>query len=214
MKTSCLQLFKQWRQVLNTSKMTSNLLLWVLYCVSARIFFLEKNTTRYHRLKSILVTSPSSLVPKASQHSILPMAQPNTSVSIRVWHSGSKYRRIRALVKISYKQLKVVLASGVRKLGLAFIALKLGEFSIFDSFFDFLLFDLDDFRNLVNFWLSGLLVFGSTQFDLLPPLVSSTSLAASTLVSSISLAVNTYNDMIVFSIDMSGAAILLKLLIN
>ena len=58
---------------------------------------------------------------------------------------------IEALIKASHKRLKAVLVLGVKKLGLAFVALKLDEFSLFDSFslFDFL--DLDNFWGLANF---------------------------------------------------------------
>ena len=39
-------------------------------------------------------------------------------------------------MKASHKRLKVVLASGVKKLGLTFVASKLGKSPIFDGFFD------------------------------------------------------------------------------
>ena len=51
-------------------------------------------------------------------------------------------------MKANRKQLKAILASGVKKLDPAFIMLKLGEFPLFDSFFDFSSFnflDLDNF---------------------------------------------------------------------
>ena len=122
-------------------------------------------------------------------------------------------------MKANRKWLKIDLALGVRKLGPAFLASKLGKFPLFDSFLDLadsLLFeflDLDNFRDLANFP-----VFGSTRFNLLfdssPPPTSPNSLAASTLASSISLVTITYNDMVGFSIDVSDAAILLKPLIN
>ena len=50
-------------------------------------------------------------------------------------------------MKASHKQLRVILASGVRKLGLFFKASKLGEFLIFDNFFDFSIFDFSDLDN-------------------------------------------------------------------
>ena len=124
-----------------------------------------------------------------------------------MWHSGLKCQRIGASIKASHKRLKVALALGVKKLGPAFVALKLGEFPLFDSFFDFSPFNLDDFQDLAIVWPFDLLIFGSTCFDLSldlsPPPISPTSLAASTC-----------DDMVVFSIDVSGVAILLKLFIN
>ena len=69
-----------------------------------------------------------------------------------MWHSGSKCQRIGALVKASRKRLKTSLAPGVMKLGPVFIASKLGEFLLFDGFFDFSLFDLDNFQDLANFF--------------------------------------------------------------
>ena len=58
-----------------------------------------------------------------------------------MWHSGLKCQKIRTLVKASRKQLKIVLASGIRNLGPASVAPKLCEFALFDNFFP----DLDDF---------------------------------------------------------------------
>ena len=54
-------------------------------------------------------------------------------------------------MKANYKRLKALLALGVRKLELLFLALKLNEFPLFDSCFNFLPLDLDDFRDLANF---------------------------------------------------------------
>ena len=131
-------------------------------------------------------------------------------------------------MKVNYKRLKADLVSGVRKLGPLFLALKLDKFLLFDSFFDFSPLDfpdLDDFWDLADFWdldifwPSNLLVFGSTRFDLslnpllLPPTLS-TSSAASILTPSTSLAASTCDDIVVFSIDVSGATILLKPLMN
>ena len=48
----------------------------------------------------------------------------------------------------SHKRLKADLASGVRKLGPDSVAPKLGEFPLFDEFFP----DLADFRDLDVFW--------------------------------------------------------------
>ena len=106
-------------------------------------------------------------------------------------------------MKANYKWLKAVLASGVRKLSMTFLVVNLGEFILFDGFLD-----------LDNFQLSDILVFGFISFDLLLSLISLTSLAASTSTPSNSLAASTYNDIIVFSIDVSGAAILLNFWIN
>ena len=61
-----------------------------------------------------------------------------------MWHSGSKCQRIGALVKANHKRLKADLALGVKKLGPASVAPKLGEFPLFDEFFP----DLADFRDL------------------------------------------------------------------
>ena len=118
------------------------------------------------------------------------------------------------MVKVSHKQLKVILASGVRKLSPTSVASKLGEYPLFNGFFDLSLFDLDDFWDLANFWLFDLPVFGFICFNPLPPLMSPTLLLASTLAPSISLAASNYNDMIVFNINVSDTAIVLKLLIN
>ena len=64
--------------------------------------------------------------------------------------------------------------------------------------------------DLDNFWLSDLLVFGFTDFNPLPSLTSSTLLAASISAPSTLLVTSIYNNMIVFSIDVSDAAILLS----
>ena len=119
-------------------------------------------------------------------------------------------------MKASRKRLKVVLALGVRNFVPSSITLKLVELSFFDNFFPdlakfrdldvFSLFDfpdLDNFRDLDNF-----LVFDNFphfSIDSSPPSTPSTSSAAST-----SSATSTCDDMVVFSIDVSGAAILLK----
>ena len=117
-------------------------------------------------------------------------------------------------MKASLKQLKILLALGDKKLDLTFVTLKLGKFLLFDGFFDFLLFDFDDFWDLANFWLSDLLVFGFIYFDLLSPSMSATLSIASTLTPSTLSAVSIYDDIVIFSIDISGATILLKPLIN
>ena len=126
-----------------------------------------------------------------------------------MWHSESKCQRIGALVKANFKWLKADLALGVKKLGPDSVAPKLGEFPLFDEFFP----DLDNFQDLDVFP-----VFGSTHFDPSfdpsPSPTSPSSSAASTLAPSTSLAASTYDNIVVFNIDVSGAAILLKPLIN
>ena len=61
-----------------------------------------------------------------------------------MWHFGLKCQRIRASVKASHKQLKAVLASGVKNFGPASVMLELVEFPLFDNFFA----DLAKFRDL------------------------------------------------------------------
>ena len=108
-----------------------------------------------------------------------------------------------ALVKASHKQLKAVLASEVRKLGLTLLVANSSEFPLFTGFLD-----------LDYFWLSDLKVFAFIDFDPLSLLTSPTILVASILAPSISLAVSTYNNMVVFIIDVSYATILLNPWIN
>ena len=110
------------------------------------------------------------------------------------------------MINVNHKQLKASLAPEVRKLGLAFLVLKLDEFLIFDNFF----LDLADFWDLNNFKpFNNFLVFDNFPYfsiDLSPLLIPPTSLAAST-----SSATSTYEDKVLFSIDESGMTILLKL---
>ena len=60
-------------------------------------------------------------------------------------------------MKTSCKQLKNILALGVKKLSPTFVALKLSEIPFFNNFLDlanfifFNFYGLDDFRNLDNF---------------------------------------------------------------
>ena len=102
-------------------------------------------------------------------------------------------------MKTSRKRLKAALALGVRKFGPLSLASKLGEFPLFDKFF----FDLADFWDLDNFWpfnFPDFLII-STPPTLLPLLPSPTS----------SLSEIDFSDgAVVFSIKVSGAAILLK----
>ena len=86
---------------------------------------------------------------------------------------------------------------------------KLSPTSLIANLSKFLLFD--GFLDLNNFRLSNFLVFGFTGFDLSSPSILLISLMANTLALSTSLAVSTCNDIVIFSIDMSGAAILLNL---
>ena len=57
-------------------------------------------------------------------------------------------------MKASYKRIKTAIGLEVKKLNPAFVVLKLGKFLIFDSFFNFSLFDyldLEIFWNLAKF---------------------------------------------------------------
>ena len=83
-----------------------------------------------------------------------------------MWQSGSKCSKIGALVNVNCKGLKADLALGVSKLGPAFLASKLGEFSLFDGFLNIADFLPSKFPDLDNFWLFDLSVFGFTRFDL------------------------------------------------
>ena len=94
---------------------------------------------------------------------------------------------------------------GVRKLDLLFLISKLGEFALFDDFFP----DLADFQDLDNFWSFDIFpVFNNFPYFYInssPLSITPTSLAAST-----SLAKSTYDDILIFRIDVSDVAILLK----
>ena len=108
-----------------------------------------------------------------------------------------KYQRIGALIKANYKQLKAILALEVKKLGPSFLTANLGKFSLFDGFLD-----------LANFWpFDNFLVFNSINFSINLLLISiiPTLLVANTL-----LAANIYNDTVIFNINISDVAILLK----
>ena len=106
--------------------------------------------------------------------------------------------------------------SKVKNFGPFSVALKLVEFPLFGNyfldlakfqdldvflFFDFL--DLDNFRDLDNFPVFD--NFPYFSIDSLSSLMLSTSSAASIL-----LATSIYDDIVVFNIDVSGAAILPK----
>ena len=115
--------------------------------------------------------------------------------------------KIRALVKTSHKRLNAFLAPGVKKLSPLFLALKLGEFSLFNNIF----LDLANFWDLDNFSLFDFLVFSFICLDLLLSSMAPISLTASTLVHNNLLDASTWNNMVIFNIDVSSMAILLKL---
>ena len=132
-----------------------------------------------------------------------------------MWHFGSKYQRIGASIKANRKRLKAILALGVRKLGPASVAPKLGEFPLFGKFFP----DLTNFRDLDVFWPFDFPDFLACST---PPLNPSTSpspsfLPEAGLLSSFLLEANLLplfllgaGSLVVFNIEVSEAAILLK----
>ena len=103
-------------------------------------------------------------------------------------------------MKVNHKWLKVVLALEVKKLSLFYLVLKFGKFHLFDNFF----------LDLANFWdLDNFLVFNNfLHFSINSSLFS---MLLTSLVASILLVISTCNETVVFSIDVSGAVILLKL---
>ena len=131
-------------------------------------------------------------------------------------------------MKANRKRLKIILALGVKNFGLFSIALKLVEFPVFDNFFldlakfqDLNVFSLFDFFNLNNF--PNFLVC-STLFLPIPNLLTSPLLLFLPKAGMLSLFLLELNllplfllvaslsyDPIVFSIEVSGAIILLKL---
>ena len=119
-------------------------------------------------------------------------------------------------MKASHKRLKAVLALGVRNFGPSSITSKLVEFPLFDNFFfdlakfqDLDVFLLFDFLDLDNFWdLDDFPVFDN--FSHFSINLSLLSMSPTSSVVSTSLATSTCNDTVVFSIDVSDAAILLK----
>ena len=102
-------------------------------------------------------------------------------------------------MKANYKQLKAVLLLRIKKFGLFSLASKLDKFLLFDNFFS----------DLANFWdLDNFLIFDNFphfSINSSPPSILPISLAASILLAS-----SIYDDTIVFSIDVSSVAILLK----
>ena len=177
--------------------------LWVLYQVFIRIIFREKNATKCHQPKLVLVTIPSNLILETNQLSTSPIAQLDASVLIQIQYSKSKYQKIKALIKANCKQLKATLVLGVKKLRPAFLASKFGEFPFFNGFLDlanflpFAFLNLDNFRPFNN--------FPHFSINLSPLLMPPISLGVSILS-----ATSTYNNTVIFSIDISCAAILLK----
>ena len=112
----------------------------------------------------------------------------------------------------SRKQLKAVLASKVKNFGLISIAPKLCEFSLFNNFFLDLanFWDLNNFSpfkfyDLDKFWLFNFLNF-LVIFSLLS--ISNSSTLLSPIPSH--LGVNFFDNIVVFSIEMSRITILLK----
>ena len=111
-------------------------------------------------------------------------------------------------MKASHKRLKAILASGVRNFGLSSVALKLVKFPLFDNFFldlaefqeldVFLLFDFFDLDNFPDFLVC---------FTLFPPIPNLSTLLSPT---SSHLGVDFSDDTVVFSINISEDAILLK----
>ena len=113
------------------------------------------------------------------------------------------------MVNINYKQLKTVLTLDVRSLDLASLVANLDKFSLFDYFLDLNDFSLFDFSNLDNFKSFDNFLFfnnfSNFSINLSPLLMPSFSPTASN-----SLATSIYDEIVIFNIDVSGAAILLK----
>ena len=114
----------------------------------------------------------------------------------------------------------------IKKLGPASIASKLGEFLLFDGFFNFPLLDfpdLDNFRNLADFWRFNFPDF-LAYFTPLPSNLSTSSLLLffleaglllsfllkADLLLSFLLGAGLSNDLIVLNFEMSEVIILLK----
>ena len=144
-----------------------------------------------------------------------------------MWHSGFKSQRIKASVKVSRKQLKAVLALGVKNFGPSSVALKLVEFLFFDNFFPdlakfqdldvFLLFDFLDLDDFFNFLACSTLFSVTPNSSILPlPLFLSKArllllfLLEANLLPLFLLRAGLSDDPVVFSIKVNEAAILLK----
>ena len=129
-----------------------------------------------------------------------------------MWHFESKCQKIGALVKANRRRLNASLASRVRNFGLSFVALKLVEFPLYDNFFP----NLAIFRDLDIFSL-----FDFPNFDNFPNLLAcSIPFQPTSNLSTSSSSIHSYSGVNfsdgidVFSIEMSGAIILLKPWIN
>ena len=129
-----------------------------------------------------------------------------------MWYSKSKCQRIGVSMKVSHKQLKVILMLEVRNFGLSSVVSKLVEFPLFDDFIpdlakfqDLNIFSLFHFPNLNNFP-NFLACF--TLFLLTP------NLLILLLPTFGRLKIDFSNCTVVFTIKMSRAAILLKLWMN
>ena len=112
-------------------------------------------------------------------------------------------------MKASRKRLKASLALEVKKLGPTSLTSKLGKFSLFDGFLDLTEFLPFKFPNLDNF----------RPYDNFPDFLISFSLSSAPNPMTLPLPFltsgpDTSSDLVVFSIEVSGAAILLKSLMN
>ena len=148
-----------------------------------------------------------------------------------MWYFESKCRKIGASVKANHKRLKAVLTLRVRNFGPYYVASKLVEFPLFDDFIPdlakfwdldvFLLFDFLDLNNFLDFLVC------STPFSPTPNPLTSPSplflpkvgllllfLLEADLLLSFLLEAGLSSDPVVFNIEVSGAAILLKPWIN
>ena len=131
-------------------------------------------------------------------------------------------------MKASHKRLNVVLVLGVRNFGPASIVLKLVEFPLFDNFFfnlakfqDLDIFSLFDFLDLDNFpnFLAGSILF-SPILNLLTLMLLLffikiglllLFLLEADLLPLFLLKASSLSNLVVFSIEVSGATILLNL---
>ena len=110
----------------------------------------------------------------------------------------------------NYKQLKITLALGVKKLRLFSLAVKLGEFLLFDDFFsDLADFSLFNFQDLEDFWYFDF--FDFPLYLILSLLNPSTSLLSLFLLKTgllllYLLEASLSYDPIVFNIEMSEVA--------
>ena len=122
-------------------------------------------------------------------------------------------------MKANRKRLKADLASGVRKLGPASVAPKLGEFPLFDEFFP----DLADFWDLDVFWpfdFPDFLAYSTSPTNPStspsPSFLPEAGLLSLFLLEAdlLPLFLLGVGSLIIFNIEMTGVAILLKLWIN